>query len=67
MKNSGFEHGGGYSKGHGYLQDSDWEVAEEISPDPFSEEEHSRIHARRYSQVKNRTIKKSEDSVSNFE
>lgn len=53
MKSSGFGFGS-HSRGKGYFPDSDWEVAEEISPDPFSEEEHTRIHARRFSQAKNK-------------
>lgn len=58
MKKSGFGFGG-HSKGRRYLPDNDWEVAEEISPDPFSEEEHSQIHARRFVQPKynNKKIK----------
>ncbi|NLN81456.1 MAG: hypothetical protein GX136_02775 [Clostridiales bacterium] len=51
MKRSGFGFAGNAKKG--YHPDNDWEVAEELSPDPFSEEDHSRIHARRFSQSKN--------------
>ena len=31
-----------------YRDEDDWELAAEITPDPFSEEEHSRPHRRRY-------------------
>ena len=31
----------------GYAPDADWELADELTPDPFSEEQHSPIHARR--------------------
>ena len=48
MKQTGFGFGGLSGKGRDYLSDLDWEVAEELSPDPFSEERHTPIHAHRH-------------------
>jgi hypothetical protein len=63
MKNYGF---GKNLKNKGYLADSDWELAEEISPDPFSEEEHTIIHARRFSRERNnRNLKNKENNSKN--
>lgn len=45
MRNYGLGRG---PKNKGYFADNDWEMSGELSPDPFSEEEHSIIHARRF-------------------
>lgn len=66
MRNSGFGYGG-QPRGRGYHPESDWEVAEEISPDPFSEEEHTRIHARRFTHSKNRNNLKNKENTNNIE
>ncbi|MDD4413717.1 MAG: hypothetical protein PHR14_04060 [Oscillospiraceae bacterium] len=63
MKNSYL----GQPKGRGYKPDNDWEVAEEISPDPFSEEEHTRIHAGRFKSPKKYGNSKNEENKSNIE
>ena len=39
---------GGSERNRRYSSDDDWEVSDELSPDPFAEEEHSRIHGSRF-------------------
>lgn len=52
----------GPDKNHRYFED-DWEAAEELTPDPFSEEEHTRIHGRRFSDGRrNNDLKKRENT-----
>lgn len=51
----------GADKNHRYMDD-DWEVSEELSPDPFSEEEHTRIHGRRFSRRESAKILKNEQN-----
>ncbi|MDD2418248.1 MAG: hypothetical protein PHR24_03845 [Oscillospiraceae bacterium] len=63
MKNSYF----GQPKSRSYRPDSDWEIAEEISPDPFSEVEHTRIHARRFKYPKNHSGMKNQENKKNIE
>ena len=45
------------------LHDYDWEIASEIAPDPFSDEEHTRLHKSRFSN--NRNYLKNRDNSSN--
>lgn len=45
MKGYGFSR---HPKKRAYFIDNDLELADELSPDPFSEEEHTMIHTRRF-------------------
>ena len=51
---------------YGY-QNDDWDVSEELSPDPFSEEEHSKIHSKRFQSPHINNYKKNADISRNQE
>ena len=61
MKGTGHAHFGGRSNGqkgqnarslgedNGVFLENGWEASEELSPDPYAEEEHTQIHSSRFS------------------
>ncbi|HHV51312.1 MAG TPA: hypothetical protein PLG48_06450 [Candidatus Avimonas sp.] len=53
---------GRHPKKRAYFIDNDLELADELSPDPFSEEEHTIIHARRFSKENKQKNLKSEEN-----
>lgn len=52
MRNSGYGRFNGLKINRRNLADYDWETSNEIAPDPFSEEEHTRTHSRRFTEIK---------------
>ena len=66
MKNSHFGNNRKINN-RNHFHDNDWEVAEEISPDPFSEELHTHIHARRFSKDQKSKSIKNQENINNQE
>ncbi|MDD3693312.1 MAG: hypothetical protein PHX02_05345 [Oscillospiraceae bacterium] len=52
MKKSGYGRFSGLQINRKNLSDYYWESSSEIAPDPFSEEEHTRAHTHRFTEIK---------------
>ncbi len=52
MKKSSYGRFNGLQINRNNLSDYYWETSSEIAPDPFSDEEHTRAHRRRFTKIK---------------